>query len=95
MNGLFAYGPLGYLDIYIKKNSSLRIDISATSPVCAGGNLYTAELLINMFATLFWPFVLDAWNWFDLLVVGVSLVSLVSVCVCVCVERERERERER
>ena len=76
------------------KKKSLRTDISATFPVCAGGNLYTAELLINMFATLFWPFVMDAWNWFDLLVVGVSLVSLVSVCVCVWRERERERERE-
>ena len=79
--------------IFIKqKTCSLRPDISATSPVCAGCNLYTAELLINMFATLFWPFVMDAWNWFDLLVVGVSLVSLVSVCVCG--ERDRERERE-
>ena len=47
-----------------------------------------------MFATLLWPFVKDPWNWFDLLVVGVSLVSLVSVTVCVCMYvRERERER--
>lgn len=36
-----------------------------------------AELVVNLFATLVWEFVGDAWNWFDFVVVAVSLVSLV------------------
>ena len=36
-----------------------------------------AELVVNLFATLVSEFVGDAWNWFDFVVVGVSLVSLV------------------
>jgi len=39
--------------------------------------IFTIELLVNMFATLLWEFVGDAWNWFDFVVVAVSLISLV------------------
>ncbi len=38
--------------------------------------LFTCELAINLFATLVVEFLYDAWNWFDLVVVSVSLVSL-------------------
>ena len=38
----------------------------------------SAELLVNMFATLPFEFLLDLWNWFDFIVVAVSLISLVS-----------------
>ena len=39
--------------------------------------IFTIELLVNMFATFLWEFVGDAWNWFDFVVVAVSLISLV------------------
>lgn len=38
--------------------------------------IFTVELVVNMFATLFLEFVSDAWNWFDFTVVLVSLLSL-------------------
>jgi hypothetical protein len=51
------------------------------------------ELVINIIATFFIEFVSDAWNWFDFVVVLVSLLSLgmenlpgaqvIHVCVCV------------
>jgi hypothetical protein len=39
--------------------------------------IFTIELLVNLFATFLWEFVGDAWNWFDFVVVAVSLISLV------------------
>ena len=39
--------------------------------------VFTIELCVNVFATFFWEFVTDAWNWFDVIVVLVSLISLV------------------
>eukprot|EP00802_Teleaulax_amphioxeia_P004636 Tamp_04640.p1 GENE.Tamp_04640~~Tamp_04640.p1 ORF type:complete len:400 (+),score=66.03 Tamp_04640:358-1557(+) len=39
--------------------------------------IFTIELLVNIFATWMWEFITDAWNWFDFIVVVVSLVSLV------------------
>jgi voltage-gated sodium channel len=38
--------------------------------------IFTCELLTNMFATLVYEFVKDSWNWFDTMVVGVSLCTL-------------------
>ena len=38
--------------------------------------IFTIELLVNIFATFLWEFVGDPWNWFDLIVVIVSLISL-------------------
>lgn len=39
--------------------------------------IFTVELLTNMFATLFVEFLTDAWNWFDLVVVVISLLSMM------------------
>jgi hypothetical protein len=39
-------------------------------------SLFACELAINLFATLVVEFVFDAWNWFDVVVVTVSLLSL-------------------
>lgn len=38
--------------------------------------IFTIELCINMFATLVREFIIDGWNWFDVVVVLVSLLSL-------------------
>ena len=45
------------------------MDISFTA-------LFTAELAVNLFATLVHQFASDPWNWFDLSVVIISLLSL-------------------
>ena len=39
------------------------------------GYIFTIELIVNMFATLFTEFVRDPWNWFDTLVVGITIIS--------------------
>lgn len=39
-------------------------------------SVFTFELAINLFATLVYEFVNDPWNWFDVVVVSVSLLSL-------------------
>ena len=48
-----------------------------------------AELMVNMFGTLVAEFFGDPWNWFDSIVVAVSLVALVFsvlpfsyACIC-------------
>lgn len=47
--------------------------------------VFTIELCVNIFATFVWEFVTDSWNWFDFIVVFVSLISLVcTVCACAC-----------
>ena len=38
--------------------------------------IFTVEIVINLFSTLVWEFISDAWNLFDLTVVLVSLLSL-------------------
>ena len=38
--------------------------------------VFTVELATNMFATLVWDFFRAAWNWFDMVVVLVSLMSM-------------------
>jgi hypothetical protein len=38
--------------------------------------LFSLELLVNMFATMVKEFVNDWWNWFDVLIVALSLVDL-------------------
>ena len=38
--------------------------------------IFTIELLTNMFATLVYEFVRDSWNWFDTMVVAISLCTL-------------------
>lgn len=38
--------------------------------------LFSLELLVNMFATMVKEFVNDWWNWFDVLIVTVSLADL-------------------
>lgn len=38
--------------------------------------IFTLELSTNMFATLFWDFFMDAWNWFDTIVVAVSWMAM-------------------
>lgn len=38
--------------------------------------VFTGELFINMFATLVLEFVRDSWNWFDTMVVSISLCTL-------------------
>ena len=40
--------------------------------------VFIVELLVNMFGTLFSEFFADVWNWFDTVVVTVSLVSMLS-----------------
>jgi voltage-gated sodium channel len=40
--------------------------------------IFTVELAINLFATFFWEFILDPWNWFDTIVVVISLISQFS-----------------
>ena len=40
--------------------------------------VFTIELCVNMFSTLVKEFVMDYWNWFDVVVVLVSLISLVA-----------------
>mmetsp|Transcript_48070 Transcript_48070/g.150839 ORF Transcript_48070/g.150839 Transcript_48070/m.150839 type:complete len:799 (-) Transcript_48070:45-2441(-) len=37
---------------------------------------FTIELLINMFSTFFWEFISSRWNWFDMCVVLISLISV-------------------
>jgi len=37
--------------------------------------LFLVELLINMYGSWFWPFVVQGWNWFDVVVVAVGLLS--------------------
>lgn len=39
-------------------------------------SVFTIELFINMFATMVYEFMGDPWNWFDTVVVSVSLISL-------------------
>ncbi len=41
--------------------------------------IFTAELGINLFCRWFWPFVKNKWCIFDLVVVGISLISLAPV----------------
>jgi hypothetical protein len=38
--------------------------------------VFSAELAVNVYAHFFWEFVSSGWNWFDLLVVVVSIVGL-------------------
>ena len=38
--------------------------------------VFVVELAINLFSNWFWPFMGDAWQIFDLVVVSVSIVSL-------------------
>jgi hypothetical protein len=40
--------------------------------------VFIIELAINMFSTLVMEFFSDPWNWFDTIVVGVSLISMLS-----------------
>ena len=39
------------------------------------GYVFTFELAVNLFGTLVHEFVKDPWNWFDLLVVGITILS--------------------
>jgi len=41
----------------------------------AFGYIFAFELVVNMFATLVTEFVKDPWNWFDALVVGITILS--------------------
>lgn len=41
-------------------------------------SLFLVELLMNMFGTMVNEFVSDWWNWFDVVIVAVSVASLVS-----------------
>ena len=40
--------------------------------------VFIIELAINMFSTFVREFFSDLWNWFDTIVVGVSLISMLS-----------------
>lgn len=40
--------------------------------------LFTIELAINMFAHWWFRFWQDGWNWFDFIVVGVSLLAIIT-----------------
>jgi len=50
----------------------LRID-----DVC--NMLFLVELLINLYGNYFWPFVNSGWNWLDLVIVVVGVISLARV----------------
>lgn len=39
--------------------------------------LFTMELAMNMFATFLWEFLGDSWNYFDVVVVSISVTGLV------------------
>ena len=39
--------------------------------------LFSLELVMNMFATLLWEFLEDSWNYFDVVVVSISVTSLI------------------
>lgn len=39
--------------------------------------MFAVELVLNMYGNWWLPFFADAWNWFDLIVVSISIVSLV------------------
>jgi len=41
--------------------------------------IFTFEVCVNMFANLFTPFLRDPWNWFDMLIIGVSLASMAEL----------------
>lgn len=39
--------------------------------------VFVLELSVNIFAHWFWPFLMDGWNLFDVVIVALSLVSLL------------------
>merc|ERR1719387_2226284 len=39
---------------------------------------FTIELLVNMYGSFFFPFWRTGWNWFDFIIVGISLLSQFS-----------------
>ena len=41
--------------------------------------IYTVELTFNMIGHWFWPFFLSPWNWFDLIIVGLSIFDAMYV----------------
>jgi hypothetical protein len=38
--------------------------------------LYLGELLLNMYGHWFWDFFLSGWNWFDVVIVSISVPSV-------------------
>ena len=50
---------------------------NVNSPAPSDVKTAAAELFVNLFATLFIEFVSDLWNWFDTVVVAVSVASIL------------------
>ena len=51
--------------------------------------IYCLELALNIFSTWFWEFVLNGWNYFDMLVIAASVYTVIAnrsryICIYLC-----------